>query len=90
MSRGGVLLHDNGMPHKAALVNGLLANFGWSGTYPSDFTLFMVLKNALGRKWFQLHVEVEIFVKSFLANLEANTILQGDQKVLPTKILKFY
>ncbi len=44
---------------------------------PSDFALFVVLKNALFGKWFQLHVEVEKFVKSFLINLDADIHYQA-------------
>ncbi len=74
------------MPHKVALMKRLLANFGWSvflhppflmNLTTSGFAVFVVLKNALGRKLFQLHVEVETFAKSFLANLYADMYNQA-------------
>ncbi len=37
-----------------------------------DFTLFVLLNNALGGKWFQLHAEMEVFEKSFFINLDAD------------------
>ncbi len=75
-------IQDKVMLHKAALAKRLLASFSWSAFLhppfspdftPSDFAVFVVLMNALGRKQFQSHVEVETFVKSLLANLVADT-----------------
>ncbi|GBM09283.1 hypothetical protein AVEN_129823-1, partial [Araneus ventricosus] len=68
LSGGIVLLHDNARPHTAAATQELLDQFGWEifghppyspDLAPSDFHLFLKLKEFLGGKRFGSDEELE-------------------------------
>ncbi|GBM19152.1 hypothetical protein AVEN_79873-1 [Araneus ventricosus] len=68
LSGGAVLLYDNARPHTAAVTQELLDQFGWEtfdylpyspDLSPSDFHLFLKLKEFLGDKSFRSDEDLE-------------------------------
>ncbi|GBL79037.1 hypothetical protein AVEN_48988-1 [Araneus ventricosus] len=88
LSGGIVLLHGNARPHTAAATQELLDKFGWeifdhppySPVFaPSDFHLFLKLKEFLGGKCFGSDEELENAVTTWLNELAAE---EYDMKIL--------
>ncbi|GBM87836.1 hypothetical protein AVEN_27061-1 [Araneus ventricosus] len=86
LSGGIVLLHDNSRPHTAAATQELLDQFGWEIFYhppcrldlaPSDFHLFLKLKEFLGGKRFGSDEELENAVTTWLNELAAEEYDMG-------------
>jgi histone-lysine N-methyltransferase SETMAR len=70
-----MLLHDNARPHAAARTQALLQEFGWKvvehpacspDLAPSDFHLFLKLKEFLGGTRFRSDEEVKDAVKEWI------------------------
>ncbi|GBM52049.1 Histone-lysine N-methyltransferase SETMAR [Araneus ventricosus] len=88
ISGGIVLLHDNPRPHTAAATQELLDQFGWEifdhppyspDLAPSDFHLFLKLKEFLGGKRFGRDEELENAVTTWLNELAAK---EYDMRIL--------
>ncbi|GBN13854.1 Y+L amino acid transporter 2 [Araneus ventricosus] len=83
LSGGIVRLHDNARPHTAAATQELLDQFGWEIFYrpsyspdlaPSDFHLFLKLKEFLGGKHFGSDEELENTMTTWLNELAAEEL----------------
>ncbi|GBL85047.1 hypothetical protein AVEN_221285-1 [Araneus ventricosus] len=91
LSGGIVLLHDIARPHIAAATQELLDQFGWKFFYlppyipdlaPSDFHLFLKLKEFLGGKRFGSDEELENAVTTWLNELAAEEYDMGILKLV--------
>ncbi|GBN69554.1 Histone-lysine N-methyltransferase SETMAR [Araneus ventricosus] len=91
LSGGIALLHDNARPHTAAATQELLDQFGCEifdhppyspDLAPSDFHLFLKLKECLGRKQFGSDVELENAVTTWLNELAAEEYDMGILKLV--------
>ncbi|GBL68652.1 Histone-lysine N-methyltransferase SETMAR [Araneus ventricosus] len=91
LSGGIVLLHDNARPHTAAATQELLDQFGceifdhppysWD-LAPSDFHLFLKLREFLGGKRFGGDEELENAVTTWLNELAAEDYDMGILKIV--------
>jgi hypothetical protein len=90
LTSGVVLLHDNVRPHSAARTRALLEHSNWElsdhppyspDLAPSDYHLFIYLKNWLGSQLF--NNELMEGVKMWLSSQAADFLDTGIQKLLP-------
>jgi hypothetical protein len=91
LTSGLVLLHDNSRPHTAARTPVLLEHFNWElfdhspfSPYlaPSDYHLFIYLKNWLGSQRFNNN-QLMAGVKTWLSSQAADLSDTGIQKLIP-------
>ncbi|GBO04037.1 Histone-lysine N-methyltransferase SETMAR, partial [Araneus ventricosus] len=91
LSGGIVLLHDNAHPRTAAATQELLDHFGWEtfdhppyslDLAPSDFHLFLKLKEFLGNKCFGSDEELENVVTTRLKEMAAEEYAMGILKLV--------
>ena len=90
--RGDILLqHDNARPHKAIVTQKKISDLGWEvlshpsyspDLAPSDFHLFRSLQNALDKKKFQTHEEIDSFLISFFESKPKIFYKNGIQKLI--------
>jgi hypothetical protein len=89
---GVVLLHDNVLPHTAALTPAPLQHFNWEffghppycpDLFPSDNHLFTYLKNWLESQRFNNDEELMEGVKTWLNSQAADFFDRGIQKLIP-------
>ena len=92
LSRGVLLLHDNALPHTAALTQNLITSFGWEqidhppyspDLAPSDFHLFLHLKKFLAGQRFENDDDLKDAVKKWLTSQAAAFYEEGVQKLVP-------
>jgi histone-lysine N-methyltransferase SETMAR len=91
ISRGVVMLHDDGRPHTAAATLDLIAKFGWErfdhppyspNLAPCDFHVILHLKTFLGGRRFHGDNEVNDAVNTWFASQAASFYDAGIKKKL--------
>jgi hypothetical protein len=92
LTYGVVLLHDNVHLHTAARTQALLEHFNWESSdhspyrpdlTPSDYHLFIYLRNWLGWQYFNNNKELMEGVKSWLSSQVADFFDTGIQELIP-------
>ena len=90
LSRGVILIHDNARPHKARIIESLLADFQWDifghpahspDFAPSDYHLFPGLHKWLGGRRFATDEEVKAAVHGYFTQLDENYYARGIAKL---------
>lgn len=91
LSRGVVFLQDNARPHTSRVTSSLLEQFGWEvlphpphspDLAPSDFHLFLTLKNYLGGRRFLDDELLKEDVSNWFNNLAATFYEEGILKLI--------
>jgi hypothetical protein len=86
------MLYDNARPHTAAVMQDLIATFGWEqfdhppyrpDLAPSDFHVFLHLKTFVGGRRFYGDNEVKEAVNTWSASQAASFYGAGIQKPVP-------
>ncbi|GFV32291.1 histone-lysine N-methyltransferase SETMAR [Trichonephila clavipes] len=91
LTSGVLLLHDNARPHSAINTQNLIRSFGWEqidhppyspDLAPSDFHLFLYLKEFFGGKRFDTADEVKEEIQDLLSSQAADVYDLGIQKLV--------
>jgi histone-lysine N-methyltransferase SETMAR len=86
------MLHDSARPHSTAATQDLIATFGWDQfdhppysphLAPSDFHVFLRLKNFLGDRRFHGDNDVKEAVNAWFASQAASFYDAGIQTLVP-------
>lgn len=91
LSKGIILLHDNARPHAANRTQALIRSFGWEqldhppyspDLAPSDYHLFLHLKQHLGGQRHDNDDDVKMTVMQWLTKQAADFFEEGLQKLI--------